>query len=217
MNIVYGALCAMAQSDLKKLIAYSSVSHMGFVLLGIGAMNAQGFSGGLFQMFNHGTVTAMLFLLVGVIYDRAHHRQIDGFGGLATSMPRYAAFTGFAFFAALGLPTLSSFVSELLCLLGGFLTYPLWTMVGATGVVLGAYAAESLGDYCSGTNHVLPTNGAARGWSGVSLASFLNFISVQEVSAAGLRAIGPCAVTLAGIEGLDAHANAVRLRLERSA
>ena len=87
----------------------------------------------------------------------------------------------------------------------------------AGSVFLGAYAAESLGDYCSGTNHVLPTNGAARGWSGVSLASFLNFISVQEVSAAGLRAIGPCAVTLAGIEGLDAHANAVRLRLERSA
>ena len=138
VNIVYGALCAMAQSDLKKLIAYSSVSHMCFVLLGLGAMNTQGLSGGLFQMFNHGTVTAMLFLLVGVIYDRAHHRQIDGFGGLATSMPRYAAFTGFAFFAALGLPTLSSFVSELLCLLGGFLAYPLWTMVAATGVVLGA-------------------------------------------------------------------------------
>lgn len=138
VNIVYGALCAMAQSDLKKLIAYSSVSHMGFVLLGLGAMNTQGLSGGLFQMFNHGTVTAMLFLLVGVIYDRAHHRQIDGFGGLATSMPRYAAFTGFAFFAALGLPTLSSFVSELLCLLGGFMAYPVWTMVGATGVILGA-------------------------------------------------------------------------------
>ncbi|MBK6728956.1 MAG: histidinol dehydrogenase [Xanthomonadales bacterium] len=86
----------------------------------------------------------------------------------------------------------------------------------AGSIFLGAYAAESLGDYCSGTNHVLPTSGAARAFSGVSLASFLNFITVQEVSVAGLRAIGPCAITLAGIEGLDAHANAVRLRLERA-
>ncbi|MBI2396503.1 MAG: histidinol dehydrogenase [Xanthomonadales bacterium] len=87
----------------------------------------------------------------------------------------------------------------------------------AGSIFLGAYAAESLGDYCSGTNHVLPTGGAARAFSGVSLASFLNFITVQEVSAAGLRTIGPCAITLAGIEGLDAHAAAVRLRLERAA
>jgi len=87
----------------------------------------------------------------------------------------------------------------------------------AGSVFLGPYAAESLGDYCSGTNHVLPTNGAARAWSGVSLASFMNFITVQEVSAVGLRAIGPCAVRLSDIEGLDAHGNAVRLRLERAA
>lgn len=87
----------------------------------------------------------------------------------------------------------------------------------AGSVFLGPYAAESLGDYCSGTNHVLPTNGAARAWSGVSLASFLNFITVQEVSAVGLRAIGPCAVRLSEIEGLDAHGQAVRLRLERAA
>jgi len=86
----------------------------------------------------------------------------------------------------------------------------------AGSIFLGAYAAESLGDYCSGTNHVLPTGGAARAFSGVSLASFLNFITVQEVSAAGLRTIAPCAITLAGIEGLDAHASAVRLRLERT-
>lgn len=87
----------------------------------------------------------------------------------------------------------------------------------AGSVFLGPYAAESLGDYCSGTNHVLPTNGAARGWSGVSLTSFLNFITVQEVSAVGLRAIGSCAVRLSEIEGLDAHGQAVRLRLERAA
>lgn len=87
----------------------------------------------------------------------------------------------------------------------------------AGSVFLGPHAAESLGDYCSGTNHVLPTNGAARAWSGLSLASFLNFITVQEVSASGLRTIGPCAVTLSQIEGLDAHGQAVRLRLEQGA
>ncbi len=138
INILYGALCAMAQTDLKRLVAYSSISHMGFVLLGLGSLTTQGLTGGLFQMFNHGTITAMLFLLVGVIYDRAHHREIDGFGGLATSMPLYTAFTGFAFFAALGLPALSSFVSELLCLLGGFLAFPVWAVLGAIGVILGA-------------------------------------------------------------------------------
>ena len=83
INIVYGALCAMAQTDYKKLIAYSSVSHMGYVMLGIASFTAAGINGAVLQMFNHGTITAMLFILVGVIYDRAHHREINGFGGLA--------------------------------------------------------------------------------------------------------------------------------------
>ena len=87
-NIVYGALCAMAQKDLKKLVAYSSISHMGYVMLGMAAFTPQGINGAVLQMFNHGTVTAMLFLLVGVIYDRAHHREIDGFGGLAAADAR---------------------------------------------------------------------------------------------------------------------------------
>ncbi len=138
INIIYGALAAMAQKDLKKLIAYSSVSHMGFVMLGMGAYNTEGLNGALFQMFNHGTITAMLFLLVGVIYDRAHHRQIEGFGGIASIMPRYAAFTAFAFFAALGLPGLSGFISEALCFMGGFQRYALLTMVAVSGVILGA-------------------------------------------------------------------------------
>lgn len=138
VNIVYGALAAMAQKDLKKLIAYSSVSHMGFVMLGMGAMNGPGLSGAVFQMFNHGTITSMLFLLVGVIYDRAHHRNIDGFGGLAAIVPKYASFTAFAFFAALGLPGLSGFISEALCFIGGFQRYPVLTIVSTSGVVLGA-------------------------------------------------------------------------------
>src|SRR5438034_6677878 len=86
-NIVYGAIVAMAQSDLKKLVAYSSISHMGYVMLGMAAFTPQGINGAVLQMFNHGTVTAMLFLLLGVIYDRAHPRDIAGFGGLASIMP----------------------------------------------------------------------------------------------------------------------------------
>src|SRR5262245_10311634 len=87
VNILYGAFCAMAQKDLKKLVAYSSVSHMGFVMIGIASFTNEGLAGGLLQMFNHGTITAMLFLLVGVLYDRAHHRQIEGFGGLLAKTP----------------------------------------------------------------------------------------------------------------------------------
>ena len=138
INIVYGALCAMAQKDLKKLVAYSSVSHMGYVMLGMASFTPQGINGAVLQMFNHGTVTAMLFLLVGVIYDRAHHRNIDGFGGLASVMPVYTGVTAIAFFAALGLPGLSAFISEVLVLLGAWQRYPVLTIVSATAVVLTA-------------------------------------------------------------------------------
>jgi NADH-quinone oxidoreductase subunit M len=131
-------LCAMAQTDFKKLIAYSSISHMGFVMLGMASGTAQGMNGAILQMFNHGCVTAMLFLLVGVVYDRAHHREIGGFGGLMTPMPVYGTFTALAFFAALGLPGLSSFISELLTLLGGWQTFPAITVLCTTGIVLGA-------------------------------------------------------------------------------
>ena len=137
-NIVYGALCAMAQKDLKKLVAYSSISHMGYVMLGMAAFTPQGIQGAVLQMFNHGTVTAMLFLLVGVIYDRAHHREIEGFGGLAAVMPVYTGITGLAFFAAMGLPGLSAFISEVLVLLGAWQRHPLLTAVGASAVILTA-------------------------------------------------------------------------------
>src|SRR6266436_6193767 len=137
-NIVYGALAAMAQADMKKLVAYSSISHMGYVMLGMAAFTPQGINGAVLQMFNHGTVTAMLFLLVGVIYDRAHHREINGFGGLASIMPVYTGVTGLAFFAAMGLPGLSAFVSEVLVLLGAWRAYPALTVVGASAVILTA-------------------------------------------------------------------------------
>ena len=138
INIVYGALCAMAQTDLKKLVAYSSISHMGYVMLGMAAMTPESMNGAVFQMFNHGTITAMLFLLVGVVYDRAHHRDIDGFGGLAKSVPIYAAYTCLAFFAALGLPGFSGFISEALVFLGSFPTFPWMTVIATSGLVLGA-------------------------------------------------------------------------------
>lgn len=138
VNIVYGALCAMAQTDMKKLIAYSSVSHMGFVLLGMSALTPEGINGAVIQMFNHGTITAMLFILVGVIYDRAHHREINKFGGLYLTMPRYAVWVAFAFFAALGLPGLSGFIGEALVFLGSYPTYPRLTILALSGVVLGA-------------------------------------------------------------------------------
>ncbi len=137
-NIVYGALCAMAQTDMKKLVAYSSISHMGYVMLGMASFTPQGIQGAVLQMFNHGTVTAMLFLLVGVIYDRAHHREIAGFGGLASVMPVYTGVAGLAFFAALGLPGLSAFISEVLVLIGAWQRYPILTAIGASAVILTA-------------------------------------------------------------------------------
>lgn len=140
INIVYGALCAMAQKDFKKLIAYSSVSHMGIVLLGMAALNTQGMIGAVFQMFNHGTITAMLFLIVGVLYDRAHTRDLDEFGGLALTMPKYTGIMTIAFFAALGLPGLSGFVSEAFSFLGAFKVEKLRviTIASTLGIVLTA-------------------------------------------------------------------------------
>src|SRR5438309_9267112 len=137
-NIIYGALCAMAQKDLKKLVAYSSVSHMGYVMLGMASFTTQGLNGAVLQMFNHGTITGMLFLLVGVVYDRAHHRDIDGFGGLAAIMRVYTGVTALAFFASMGLPGLSGFISEVLVLLVTWEKYPVLAIVGASGVILTA-------------------------------------------------------------------------------
>jgi NADH-quinone oxidoreductase subunit M len=138
INIVYGGFCAFAQADLKRLVAYSSVSHMGFCLVGMASFTQAGFSGAMLQMFNHGTITAMLFLLVGVLYDRAHTREIDRFGGIAGQMPRYAALFGFAFMASLGLPGLSGFVGELLVFLGAFPMHRIVTVVAMSGVIITA-------------------------------------------------------------------------------
>jgi NADH-quinone oxidoreductase subunit M len=138
INILYGAFCAMAQTDLKKLVAYSSVSHMGYCLLGMAAFTEQGMAGAMMQMFNHGTITSMLFLLVGVIYDRAHSRGVNEFGGVAQVMPVYSAFFGFAFMASLGLPGLSGFIGEALVFLGAFNVYRFMTILAVSGVIVTA-------------------------------------------------------------------------------
>lgn len=140
INIIYGAFVALAQKDFKKLIAYSSVSHMGYVLLGMASLTSIGINGAIFQMFNHGTITAMLFLIVGVVYDRTHTRGLDDFGGLATQMPIYTGFVTVAFFAAIGLPSLSGFISEAFVFLGAFSVESIrvLTIISTLGILLGA-------------------------------------------------------------------------------
>ncbi|MGH7162490.1 MAG: complex I subunit 4 family protein [Planctomycetota bacterium] len=143
INIVYGALVAMAQSDFKRLVAYSSVSHMGFCLLGFAAMNSVGLNGAILQLFNHGTISGLLFLMVGVVYDRAHHRDLARFGGLMWKMPMYAAISGIAMFASLGLPGLSGFIGEIAAFLGSYSTKyyegaKLLTILSTIGVVVTA-------------------------------------------------------------------------------
>ena len=138
--MIYGALAAMAQKDFKRLIAYSSVSHMGYVLLGMASLSTAGITGAVLQMFNHGIITAMLFIIVGIIYDRTHTREIDAFGGLANQMPVYTGFVMVAFFAAIGLPGLSGFISEVLIFVGAFGNDLLrvLTIIATLGILLGA-------------------------------------------------------------------------------
>ena len=136
--IIYTSLVALAQDDLKKLIAYSSVAHMGFVTIGIFTLNSQGLEGAIFQMLSHGIVSGALFLCVGVIYDRMHTREIAAYGGLVNRMPKYALVFMVFTMASVGLPATSGFVGEFLVLLGAFY-YNTWLAVFATtGVVLGA-------------------------------------------------------------------------------
>lgn len=141
VSIVYGGLNALAQNDIKKMIAYSSVSHMGFVLLGVASLTAEGINGAIYQMVSHGILSAMLFLIAGVIYDRTHDRRIDSYRGLLQPMPQYTTLTAVAFFGSLGLPGFSGFVGELFTLMGSFQSpwLPGWiTAVAVLGIVLAA-------------------------------------------------------------------------------
>ena len=138
VGIIYGALVAMAQKDMKKLVAYSSVSHLGFVMLGVFALNGPGLSGGILQMINHGLSTGALFLLVGVIYERRHTRMIADYGGISAEMPVFATVFLIITMSSIGLPALNGFVGEFTILVGAFNRTWWWALMGAIGIVLGA-------------------------------------------------------------------------------
>lgn len=138
IGIVYGALCALRQSDIKRLIAYSSVSHLGFVVLGTFAFTSMALSGSILQMINHGLSTGALFLLIGMAYERTHTRDLDQLGGLAKVMPVFAGLYLIAALSSLGLPGLNNFVGEFLVIVGSFSANHLFGIIAATGVVLGA-------------------------------------------------------------------------------
>ncbi len=136
--IIYTSLVALVQSDMKKLIAYSSVAHMGFVTLGIFSLNKQGIEGSIFQMLSHGIVSAALFLCVGVVYDRLHTREIDRYGGLVNNMPKYALIFMVFMLASVGLPGTSGFVGEFLSIVGAYRANAVMATLATTGIILGA-------------------------------------------------------------------------------
>jgi NADH-quinone oxidoreductase subunit M len=138
VGIIYGALVCLVQSDWKKLVAYSSVSHLGFCTLGIFALNPNGIAGSVIQQINHGISTGMLFLIVGVVYERRHTREISEYGGLAHVMPNFAFVFAFAMLSSAGLPLLNGFIGEFTILRGAFEANPAWAGFAVTGVVLGA-------------------------------------------------------------------------------
>jgi NADH-quinone oxidoreductase subunit M len=139
IGILYGALCALGQRDMKRLVAYSSVSHLGFCMLGLFALNAEGLGGGILQMINHGLSTGALFLLVGMIYERLHTRQLDEMGGLGARLPWFSSCLVFTCLASVGLPGLNGFIGEVLALIGMFKVHPGYAVVGALGIILGAW------------------------------------------------------------------------------
>jgi len=138
INVIYGAIAATAQTDFKYMVGYSSVSHMGYVLMGLATMNSIGVNGAVLQMFSHGVMTALMFAMVGALYDQAHTRDMSLFGGLAQKMPRFAAFFAIAGLASLGLPGLSGFIAEFNIFVGVFQTYP---ALGALGILGAAITA----------------------------------------------------------------------------
>jgi NADH-quinone oxidoreductase subunit M len=138
IGIIYGALVSMMQPDLKRLVAFSSVSHLGYVMLGMFAFNMQGIEGSIYQMLNHGISTGSLFLIVGMLYERRHTRLIADFGGLSKVMPVYAVFFMIVTLSSIGLPGTNGFVGEFLILLGAFQSNVVYGVLATTGVVLGA-------------------------------------------------------------------------------
>src|SRR5437870_6439550 len=165
IGIVYGALVSLMQADWKKLFAYSSVSHLGFCTLGIFALNPNGIAGSVIQQINHGISTGMLFLIIGIVYERRHTREIYEYGGLAHVMPKYAVVFAFAMLSSAGLPLLNGFVGEFTIMQGAFEANRIWVAFAVTGVILGAayllwlYQRTMLGQVTNGKNLHLPDLG----------------------------------------------------------
>jgi NADH-quinone oxidoreductase subunit M len=220
--IIYGAMVCMVQPDMKRLIAYSSVSHMGFVMLGMFAFNAQGVQGSLLQMINHGLSTGGLFLIVGLIYDRRHTRLISELGGLSRQMPIYATLFAIIMFSSMGLPGLNGFIGEFLILIGVFQVRWWWGAFAVTGIILGAaymlwlYQRTMFGEITNDKNKSLPDLDARElatllpiiafcFWIGLYPAPFLkamevsvaNVIQTVERGAAG-KAVGAKQAAAAG-------------------
>ncbi|MCA9753196.1 MAG: NADH-quinone oxidoreductase subunit M, partial [Gemmatimonadetes bacterium] len=190
IGIIYGALVAMVQPDVKKLVAYSSVSHLGFVVLGLFSLTTQGVAGALFVMLAHGLSTGALFLLVGIIYERRHTREIAAFGGLAHGMPLYASAFMFVTLASIGLPGLCGFVGEFLVLFGSFQSEllpsaRLFTILATTGVVLGAiymlwmYQRVFLGRVTNDENRGLPDLSLREGLVLLPIAIMIVWLGVR--------------------------------------
>src|SRR5216683_6381230 len=162
VGIIYGALVSLMQHDWKKLIAYSSVSHLGFCTLGIFVLNPNGIAGSVIQQINHGISTGMLFLIIGIVYERRHTRDIAEYGGLAHVMPRYAIVFAFAMLSSAGLPLLNGFVGEFTILQGAFEANRAWAAFSVSGVILGAayllwlYQRTMLGQITNGKNLTIP-------------------------------------------------------------
>jgi NADH-quinone oxidoreductase subunit M len=203
IGIVYAALVTLVQKDMKKLIAYSSVSHLGFVMLGMFALNPLGLEGSVLQMVNHGLSTGGLFLIVGLVYERRHTREIAQFGGLAHVMPVYATFTLIIFLASMGLPLLNGFIGEFMILQAAFAANPVWAYWAVSGVVLGAayllwlYQRVFWGKVTNEENqHLVDLNArelatlvplvALCFWIGVYPKPFLDFLHTPAQSLAGL-------------------------------
>ncbi len=188
IGIIYGALVALVQPNLKKLVAYSSVSHLGFVVLGIFAFNPISMQGAVFQMLAHGISTGALFLLVGMLYDRRHTFEISEYGGLATPMPKLAAFFLFVALSSLGLPMLNGFVGEFLILLGTYQVHWNWAAWAALGVILSAcyllwsYQRVFFGEVTHEKNRALPDTSPREKWILVSVAVVTLWMGIGSVS-----------------------------------
>jgi len=182
--IIYTAMVAYAQKDIKQVIAYSSVSHMGIIMLGIFAMNAEGIGGSVFQMLSHGIVSGALFMLVGMIYDRRHTKMMDEFGGLASVMPKYAVIFGIMLMASVGLPLTIGFVGEFLVLLGFYEISPIMTILAGTSIIIGAiymlavYKKTFFGPVTNEANKVLKDLNATETWSLIPLVAIVIWLGV---------------------------------------